>query len=441
MSKSILEVIKNGKICKMCEQECKKLFTYVNEDEELRVCSVCIKKKKENYESMMVNYLKKDADIGPYMSLIGCHIKGDSCATRARPDLLISSTKELCIFVECDERQHTPYPSVCEKSRHDDLIDEIKEARIVIIRWNPDNYIRKGKRGIAKLNERLFCLSDLIKYLTKKKDWEDHEMINLYYLYYNDHRKDLDFRFNMIFVYDRYDFDMSNFYIELDDITYDDKEEFKKYQEMLGYFMADVLLKYNETKRMPRTETNYQMLAVLRKKLMIPGKAHKKINIELKEKYKYIPEWAFKKTTKEEKIKLYVDHIEKLKNENYEIIKRVDSCENVAKANRTDLALLMANYICKKININPHEYKKNIIIDFNDDFLRLLNEWIFSVFKILPSKTQNKIMRPITKLNHCLKWLFGSKITTIYKYKFVKKGKKFKRVKNYIYNYNPDEKL
>jgi len=96
-------------------------------------------------------------------------LKGDSCNIKRRPDLYISSTKELHIIVECDEKQHQGYNASCESGRIDELLDEIKEGRVVIIRWNPDHY--KVNKGVKKKRkERLKELKDFILDISNKKE-------------------------------------------------------------------------------------------------------------------------------------------------------------------------------------------------------------------------------------------------------------------------------
>ena len=59
-------------------------------------------------------------------------IKGTSCASNDRPDLVISSNNDLVIIVECDEYQHSGYNTSCEHARMDRILDEFNSSRVVI---------------------------------------------------------------------------------------------------------------------------------------------------------------------------------------------------------------------------------------------------------------------------------------------------------------------
>jgi len=96
---------------------------------------------------------------------------------------MLSSSKELTIVVECDEFQHSGYSF--ETERMNAIIDEIKDHRVVFIRWNPDTYKVKKHRGKVNREQRLEMLIDLIRILCNKQ-WEEEENILVYYMFYTE---------------------------------------------------------------------------------------------------------------------------------------------------------------------------------------------------------------------------------------------------------------
>ena len=64
--------------------------------------------------------------------------------------MYIASTKKLHIVVECDENQHQWENYSCETGRMNEILDEIKEGRVVFIRWNPDHCKMDGKAIFKK---------------------------------------------------------------------------------------------------------------------------------------------------------------------------------------------------------------------------------------------------------------------------------------------------
>ena len=154
------------------------------------VCRNCYRKMtgyKTRIEKKMVEYLREDKQIGPYIIDTDKIVRNDSCNTRRRPDLLIGSTDKLKIIVECDEHGHSGYNRMCELGRMDEIIDEFKEGRIVFIRWNPHYCKRNGKRLKVNIKERLKELSKLIVKLVKEEVKQiDNRLIEVYYMYYSD---------------------------------------------------------------------------------------------------------------------------------------------------------------------------------------------------------------------------------------------------------------
>ena len=88
----------------------------------------------------------------------------------------------------------------------DELIDEFKEGRIVFVRWNPDYYKVNNKRGSKSRQQRLEMLKSLIIYLCEKRDWQEHEHIMIYYMFYSQDNDAIVNRFPKKFIYEESDF-------------------------------------------------------------------------------------------------------------------------------------------------------------------------------------------------------------------------------------------
>jgi hypothetical protein len=157
----------------------------------MKICRKCYR-KNTGYESRaekeMVEYLRKNDKIGPFIILEDRILKHQSCETRRRPDLLMSSPQKLHIIVECDERQHQSAQYSCETGRMDELADEFKEGHIVFIRWNPDHY-KTPVKGAKKLvrKERLKALERLILDVAEGVDPLSIEYpLCCHYMFYNE---------------------------------------------------------------------------------------------------------------------------------------------------------------------------------------------------------------------------------------------------------------
>lgn len=179
------------KECDICCRNVFKLKPYHDPktEEDLNVCGNCMKKLtgyESSREKLMVEFLQKDEDIGPYIVLKNSIIKGKSCNTLRRPDMLISSSEDLYLIIECDEYQHRGrnYNRSCEEGRLNEILDELPGGRVVIIRWNPDTYKVNGEKGKVERPERLEKLREVIIKLIDREYTED-DNIEVIYMYYD----------------------------------------------------------------------------------------------------------------------------------------------------------------------------------------------------------------------------------------------------------------
>lgn len=167
------------KVCELLGCKCFKLRAYKDKNAgNVKGCRKCYRKatgRSCRAEDQMVRYLEKRY---PYIVLKDRIIAHDSCSTKRRPDVLISSG-DLHIIVECDEKQHRYYNPSCEWGRMDEIIDELKTGKIVFIRWNPDYYKAKKRDNRKK---RLDSLGEVIDSLGKKES----PHISVMYMYYDE---------------------------------------------------------------------------------------------------------------------------------------------------------------------------------------------------------------------------------------------------------------
>lgn len=193
------------KVCELLGCNVFKLHAYTDINAgKLKVCKKCFKKAtgySSTSEEQMVKYIEKDIRIAPYVISKDMILKGALCNTKRRPDMYISSSLDLHLLIECDENQHRSYNPSCEMGRMDELIDELPVGRKVFIRWNPDSYKVNGISGKKSRKERLKELTDLILYVTRKTDWQDHENVVVYYMYYSDNNENISTRHVLVKTY------------------------------------------------------------------------------------------------------------------------------------------------------------------------------------------------------------------------------------------------
>jgi hypothetical protein len=68
----------------------------------------------------------------------------DGCSKR-RPDLILDLGYQV-IIIEIDENQHKHYDCLCENKRLMELSQDINHRPLILIRFNPDEYINNNKK-------------------------------------------------------------------------------------------------------------------------------------------------------------------------------------------------------------------------------------------------------------------------------------------------------
>lgn len=117
-------------ICNKYDGYCLRCFVYLYPDNP----------KSLNYkvkEKHMVDFIKTNFSneiiITDKMVYGGC--------SKRRPDVYIDKYTHV-IIVECDENQHNNYDTTCENKRTMELFKDFGNRPIILIRFNPDNYIK-----------------------------------------------------------------------------------------------------------------------------------------------------------------------------------------------------------------------------------------------------------------------------------------------------------
>lgn len=156
------------------------------------------------------NYKTKERSVIEYIltkfpkdtySWISDRIIQDGCSKR-RPDLILDLGYQV-IIIEVDENQHQDYICSCENKRIMELSKDINHRPLILIRFNPDDYILKNEKisscwGINKLgictikknknkewNDRLNILTSQILYWCQESNTTD-KIVEVIQLFYND---------------------------------------------------------------------------------------------------------------------------------------------------------------------------------------------------------------------------------------------------------------
>jgi hypothetical protein len=116
-------------------------------------------------EFAVVEYIKEKF---PNLNWIADKIINGGCSKR-RPDLLLDLLYQI-IIIEIDENQHTDYDCSCENKRIMELSQDLGHRPIIFIRFNPDDYEKKGKTITScwGQNKKGICVVKK----SKKDEWE-----------------------------------------------------------------------------------------------------------------------------------------------------------------------------------------------------------------------------------------------------------------------------
>lgn len=155
-------------------------------------------KNYKTKEKTVVDYILKEFPLDKFSWMNDKRIQ-DGCS-RKRPDLLLDLGYQI-IIVEIDENQHETYDCSCENKRLMELSQDVNHRPIIIIRFNPDDYITQTNKitscwGIDKLgicalkktkikewNIRLESLKNQIEYWCQSENITNKtiEIVQLFY--------------------------------------------------------------------------------------------------------------------------------------------------------------------------------------------------------------------------------------------------------------------
>jgi len=152
------------------------------------LCGTIVSEKYDGYcmicfinlfpdKPITMNYLTKETNVrnfilenfGDLTWIVNKKIQ-DGCSKR-RPDLLLDLGYQI-IIIEIDENQHINYDSSCEYKRLVDISDDLGNRPIILIRFNPDDYILEDGNKIQScwnINNKGLCT---IK-RNYQKEWKD----------------------------------------------------------------------------------------------------------------------------------------------------------------------------------------------------------------------------------------------------------------------------
>ena len=192
------------KRCEYCYSNVNSLTSFTDPKTKITndICRKCYKTSagySSRIEKETVEFLKNNDRISPYIVLEDKILKGNKCNTKRRPDLLLSSSSKHYIVVEIDEHQHQGYDKRCEEGRMNEILDEIPDGYVSIIRWNPHKYKTEGKQKNKK--ERMEILFNLIIKISEMELNKEKDLIRSYYCFYDRDNEIICNSWNSKFIY------------------------------------------------------------------------------------------------------------------------------------------------------------------------------------------------------------------------------------------------
>jgi hypothetical protein len=192
--------------CNFCLEKHYSSFKYNDEQGGHKICKYCYRKivgYNSRHEKEWSDYLDKKFGIeyllgsdNTLKSLGGCQLY--------RPDKIYTDINLIMIF-ECDEHQHMYNNGnyTCEEKRISDIYNEFSGKKMVVIRWNPDNYVVPKDKTKKNKQERLDLMVKLVKHLRQNPQ---EDMIKIYYMFYNDDNPQICKNYPIQMIYDKNDF-------------------------------------------------------------------------------------------------------------------------------------------------------------------------------------------------------------------------------------------
>ncbi len=126
-----------------------------------------------NYKTKEKDVVDKITKFFPQVTWITDKIIQDGCSSR-RPDLLCDLGSHV-LLVEIDENKHVSYDSICENKRVMEISRDLYHRPIVLIRFNPDEYITTRHDGTTRVKS-CWTLNKLgVMHVPKdrQREWEE----------------------------------------------------------------------------------------------------------------------------------------------------------------------------------------------------------------------------------------------------------------------------
>lgn len=201
-----------GNFCDFCLEEHYSSYPYTDVKGKHNICKKCYHKITgfgSRHEDIMSTYL----DTKPIKKyLVGSNdalkmikaLKHTCTSSTYRPDKMYI-VGDMAIIVECDERSHSGSVSYqCDEKRISDISSELKDYKLVVLRWNPDSY--KPHTGYTKYSsaKRLEILCDMIEKVIRNPPMQ---FISIHYMFYNRESQLIARHYPISFIDDVKDFD------------------------------------------------------------------------------------------------------------------------------------------------------------------------------------------------------------------------------------------
>jgi len=174
-----------------------------------KICRDCYKKitgHNSRIEHDWSDYIDKNFDKG---FLLGSDksLKSLGGCLNKRPDK-IYITKYFILILECDEHQHkwNNGSYECEEKRISDIYNDeesIFAKKLIVIRWNPDNYLVPIGYHKHSKKERLELIVKFMNYIVNHKI---DDLMHVYYMYYDSVNEKIVKNIPYTLIYDEKDF-------------------------------------------------------------------------------------------------------------------------------------------------------------------------------------------------------------------------------------------
>jgi hypothetical protein len=190
--------------CEVCYENRYSKILYKDNYGKHYICKKCYKTitgKESRIEFIWSDYIDKYYGI-EYLSSSDRSLNSIGGCQLYRPDKIYISDN-LVLLLECDEHQHLWQNGnySCDEKRISDIYDEkgIRGKKLIVIRWNPDNY--EPPKNYNKLNrkKRLKLMINVMKHVVENTP---SEMIHIYYLFYNEDNERLSQNIPHTLIYD-----------------------------------------------------------------------------------------------------------------------------------------------------------------------------------------------------------------------------------------------